>query len=241
MASSICRITRDATTKAVTGFDFDPSKMVVGEPRKLAKGKFCNVRYNGGPLYFETPYLHSPTSVSKFDDADKVTLFLSFRGHEDRADVKAFLDALTSAQDRIVEQASELKLLGEKSTPEMMESLMSTMIKVSDSGYPPAFRITLPMTKDGKYAIDAFKPTDAGPVELSLDNIDLRGARVRAIFTISSVWVVNKQWGVSLKATQLLVRPNFDIPAAGISNFSDDALVSEDDDSRDRLHSDEDA
>ena len=227
MSSPICRIVRDPATKAVTGFDFDPKKLSVSEPRKLSKGKFCNVRYGGGALYLESPYLHAPTSVSSFDDADKKTLFLSMRGHDERDDVRVFLDAMNKVQDRIIDQASEHKLLGEKYTREMTLGLMSPLVKTSDAGYPPAFRITLPM-RDGKDAFDAFRATDKGPEECSLDDVDVRGARVRTIFTITSVWVVNKQWGVSAKATQVLVKPVFDAPIAGICNFSDDAVGSDD-------------
>lgn len=243
MTSPICRIVRDANTKAVTGYDFDPKKLSVSEPKKLSKGKFSNVRYNGGALYFETPYLHSPTSVSSFDDADKKTLFLSMRGFDERADVKAFLDALNSVQDRIIDQAHSLKLLGEKYTRDMTAGLMSPMVKISDAGYPPSFRLTLP-TRDGKYTFDTFLAGPKGPEESSLDDLEIRGARVRTIFTITSVWVVNKQWGVSAKATQLLIKPSFDAPIAGVSNFSDEMLGSDDECAErgrgvDQTHSDE--
>ena len=229
MSGSICRILRDSDSKAATGFDFDPKKLTVTEPRKLSKGKFSNVRYNGGALYMESPYLHAPTSVSSFDDADKKTLFLSMRGFDERADIKHFLDAMNSAQERIIDQASDLKLLGDKYTRDMTSGLMSPLVKTSDAGYPPAFRLTLP-TKDGKYAFDSFKASDNGPEECNLDDLDVRGSRIRVIFTITSVWVVNKTWGVSAKVTQLLIKPNYDVPIAGVSNFSDDAIGSDNDD-----------
>lgn len=244
MASPILRIVRDPSTKNATGYDFDPKKLSISEPRKLSKGKFCNVRYNGGALYFESPYLHAPTSISSFDDADKKTLFLSMRGHDERTEVKVFLDALNSAQERIIDQAASIKLLGDKYTREMTSGLMSPLVKTSDAGYPPAFRLTLP-TRDGKFTFDTFKAGPKGPEECDLNEMDVRGASVRAIFTITSVWVVNKQWGVSAKVTQLLVKPAFDAPIAGVSNFSDDALASDDEDGddagRDQLQSDDDA
>jgi hypothetical protein len=224
----MCRITRDQATKTATGYDLDPKKLTVTEGRKLSKGKFSNVRYNGGALFAETPFLHCPTGISSFDDNDKKTLFLSMRGYDEQSDVKLFHDALIRAQERIIDQASDLKLLGDKYTRDMTAGLMSPFVKTSDSGYPPAFRLTLPVDRDNKYAFDTFKQGPHGPEECSLDDVEIRGARVRAIFTITSVWVVNKTWGVSAKVTQLLIKPNFDAPAAGVSNFSDDALGSED-------------
>ena len=227
--TSICRITRDASTKTATGYDFDASKLIVTEGRKLSKGKFSNVRYNGGALFLETPYLHCPTGVSSFDDTDKKTLFLSMRGYDEGGDVSFFHDALMAAQERIIDQASSLKLLGDKSTRDMTAGLMSPFVKTSDAGYPPAFRLALPVDRDGKFTFDAFKSGPHGPEECNLDEMDIRGSRVRAIFTLTSVWVVNKNWGVSAKVTQLLIKPNFDAPMAGISNFSDEALGSDDD------------
>lgn len=240
MSAPICRIIRDPETKAVKGFDFDPTKLAISEPRKLSKGKFCNVRYNGGVMYIESPYLHAPTSVSSFEDADKKTMFLSMRGHEERSDIRAFLEAMKQLQERIVDQASAHSLMGDKYTRDMVMGVMSPLVKISDAGYPPAFRVTLP-SRDGKDAFDAFKATDKGPEPCSLDDMDIRGARVRAIFTISSVWVVNKTWGVTAKATQVLVKPAFDAPVAGVCSFSDEALGASDDEggSADRARSDD--
>ena len=68
MNSGICRIVRDSDSKAAKSYSLDATKLTVTEPKALKKGKFCNVRYNGGTLYMETPLLHLPMGVSSFED-----------------------------------------------------------------------------------------------------------------------------------------------------------------------------
>ena len=224
----ICRIVRDSDNKPVK-FSFDAHKLTVTPARALKKGKFSNVRYNGGSLYIETPWLHLPMGVSSFEDDGKKSLFVSCRGHEDQDDVRLFVEALEALQERVVDQAASLKLVGEKSSRELVSDLMTPIIKTSDK-YPPAFRVALPQ-QDGKYMFDAFTTEGKNPEVCDIDNMDLRNARAKIILTINSVWVVNnKNWGVSLKTTQLMVKPNFDIKSMGVSCFADDVIGNDDDD-----------
>ena len=234
MASSdneICHIVRDDDNNAVN-YTLDPKKVTVTPPRALKKGKFSNVKYSGGSMYLESPLLHLPMGISSFEDDGKKSLFVSCRGHEDQDDVRLFVEALDALQERIVDQAASLKLLGEKSSREMLSDFLTPIVKTSDK-YPPAFRVTLPQQtetdKDGnkvsKYTFSAFTKEDKKTVPCDIDNMELRGARAKIIFTVSNVWVVNnKNWGVSLKATQLLVKPSFDIKSIGMSCFQDDAM-----------------
>ena len=228
MSSPICCIKRDSATKEPVSYSFDASKLTVTEARKLNKGKFSNVRYDGGALYMETPELHAPISVSSFEDEGKKSLFVSCRGHEEREDVRMFVEALNSVQDKIIDQVASLKLLGDKVTRDMTAGLMSPLIKVSDT-YPPAFRVNLPY-RDGKAGFDAFTKTGRKIEPLDLDEVDVRGAKVKVIFTLTSVWVVNKNWGVTAKATQVLIKPAFSAPAAGVSCFTDEVMGDSDED-----------
>jgi hypothetical protein len=228
MSSSICSIKRDSATKEPVSYTFDATKLTVTEARKLNKGKFSNVRYSGGALYMETPELHAPTSVSSFEDEGKKSLFVSCRGHEEQEDVRMFVEALNAVQDKIIDQVADLKLLGDKVTRDMAAGLMSPLIKVSDT-YPPAFRVGLPY-RDGKAGFDAFTKSGRKIEPVDLDDIDVRGAKVKVIFTLTSVWVVNKNWGVTAKATQVLIKPAFSAPAAGVSCFTDEAMGDSDED-----------
>ena len=241
MSSAICRIVRDESKQA-TSFSFDPAKLVVTEARKLNKGKFSNVRYSGGALYIETPMLHSPMSVSSFEDEGKKSIFVSCRGHDDESkpEVKMFADALMALQDRVVDQVSSMKMLGTSFSRDTVAGVMSPLVKLSDE-HPPAFRVNLPF-RDGKACFDMYKKNGKSIDAVTLDDIDIRGASIKVIFTITSVWVINKTWGISTKATQVLVKPAFDVPSAGLSCFSDLALEdSDEDDARvDQIADDED-
>lgn len=228
--SSICRVVRNSANEPVS-YSLDPTKVTVTEGRKLSKGKFSNVRYNGGgALYLETPYLHAPTSVSSFEDEGKKSIFVSCRGHEEKDDIRVFVEALTGLQDRIIDQVSDLKLIGEKFKRDTVAGVMSPFLKVSEQ-YPPSFRVSLPM-RDGKQDFDMYCKDGKKVESTTLENTDVRGAVVKIIFTISSVWVVNKTWGISAKVKQLLVKPAMDVPTSGLSCFTDLALDEEDDETR---------
>jgi len=231
----ICHIVRDEN-KNVVSYSFDADKMVVTAARALKKGKFSNVKYAGGALYLETPMLHLPMGISSFEDDGKKSLFLSCRGHEDEDDVRLFVDAIDSLQNRVIDQAANLKLLGDKSR-ETLAEFFTPILKLSDK-YPPALRITLPQHTETdangntvtKYTFSSFKRDGNKTVPCDIDDMDLRGARVKVIFTVSNVWVINnKNWGVSLKAIQLLVKPTFDIQSVGLSCFQDDTFEENED------------
>lgn len=227
MSSSICRVVRDPTTKEAVSYSFDAAKLTVTEPKALKKGKFSNVRYNGGALYMESPLLHLPMGISSFEDDDKKSIFVSCRGHDEQEDVRLFVAALEAAQDKIIDQVSSMKVLGDKATRDMVSGFMTPLLKPSDR-YPPGFRVALPF-REGKASFDTFKKENGSVVKCNLEDVDIRGAKVKVIFNASSVWVVNnKNWGVSLKASQLLIKPSFDIPATGVSCFSDENLEESD-------------
>lgn len=237
--SEICHIVRDEENKPLR-FSLDPKKITVTPPRALKKGKFSNVKYSGGSLYIETPLLHLPMGISSFEDDGKKSLFVSCRGHEDQDEVRMFVESMEALQERIIDQAASLKLLGDKSR-ETLAEFLTPIVKTSDK-YPPAFRVALPQhtetdhlgNKVTRYAFSSFKREGKQTVPVDIDNIEMRGARVKVIFTINNVWAVNnKNWGASLKVTQLLVKPSFDIQAINTSCFHDDELDDGDENEQD--------
>jgi hypothetical protein len=139
MSFNICRIVRSPDDKdAVPAYSFDASHVKVTDAKKLNKGRFAGVRYKGGPLYFETPFLHSPMDVSGFEDSSKRSLFLSLRGHEDDGDVKAFIAALEGVEEKIIDSVVDAKWLGDSINRDTAGSLMSRIVKSSESTHRPS-------------------------------------------------------------------------------------------------------
>lgn len=224
MTDGICRTIRNGSE---TTYSFDEKKLVVTDAKKLSKGKFCNVRYAGGSLIMESSTVHCPMGCSSFEDTTKKTLFFSCRDYDNNGEVGAFTSALERLQDKVIDKATESKLLGDGKSRDAVSAIMSPFLKPSDS-YPPAFRVTLPYSSDGSAEFETFRLDDGKATPCDFDSIDTRGASCKVIFTISSVWVVNKTWGMSAKAKQLLVKPAFDCPSAGMCCFSDVSLSAPD-------------
>lgn len=227
MSSNICRIIKNSTTDEVT-YSFDPAHLKVSEPKKLTKGKFAGVRYKGNALYLETPLLYSPMTVASYEgDGKKRSMFVSCRGVDDKPEVKAFVDALESVQSTIVDQITEMKAIGKDFPRSTILGIMNHIIKHTES-YPPSFRVILNFNDD-KPTFDIFrKDRQSNAVAVNFDDIELKGASVRLILCVNNVWIVNNNWGVSVKCTQMLVKPAFS-PSTGKSCFASTSLNHDDD------------
>lgn len=213
---------RDSDSKA-TSYDFDASKLTITTPRALKKGRFANVRYKGGDLYMESPSLHLPMGVSSFEDGAKKSLFISCRGCDDTEDVRMFVAALDSLQERAIDLACDIKMLGDNVDRNQVSSMMTPIVKTSDM-YPPAFRVALPY-RDGKPAFSAWIKDGGIVTPCSIDDMEVTGARINVILSASAVWIVNsRSWGISLKAAQILVKPTANAPTSDMSFFIDEAL-----------------
>jgi len=214
--------------------NFDASDITFDSVKKNAMGgKVVYMKHNGqNRLTLQTPALAAPFGVSGYTDdktgITKYSLDVSFKGVDDDPKIKELLEKMESLDAYLIDAAvkNSKEWFGKKMTKEVVEALYRPLVKPSKDPekYAPTMKFKMP-DKDGRILVNAYT-SDKQPFDL--DNFQ-PGSKVQALIECSSVWFVNKQFGVSWKLVQLLVNK-----PEKISGFSfiqdDDAQDAESDD-----------
>lgn len=200
-------------------------------------GKVVYLKYEGQQrLTMQTPKLTTPFGISEFKDDKtgtvKYSIDASFKGMNEDAKIQTFYDKMTEIDSTIVDLAVEnsKEWFGKKMKKEIVEELYRPLIKVSKDPekYAPTMKFKIQSNSKDELMIEAFD-NNREPVDI-LETLK-SGSKVRGIIECSSIWFVNKQFGVTWRAVQLEVTKS-----DKISGFS---FVTEDDDVEDEYEDDD--
>ena len=189
-----------AASKPLLAKDLDVNSVTFSNVKSLDNGgKLVFVSHNKQQLVLQTPEMAVPFGISRFNESNKYTLDLSFRGMDQRESVKAFFERLQDLDRRMVDAGMEnsWEWFKKKLTVrEVCEALYSNQLRYGKSKdgevetkFPPTFRLNLPF-KDGRFAVDAYDATSKTKVDVN-ELGDLKGAKVAAIIACTGVWLVS--------------------------------------------------
>lgn len=222
---------------------FDVAHLKYGHVKQLTtnQGKFVYMNYNNALISVQTPEMYVPFGVNEYDDAApkgatgstrppstdpresspkvKYSMNLSFKGKENKDNIRKFEIFMNLLDDRLVQDAiinqkawfGEVKPIVEyvkgNYTPAIKQSIDKDTGLASDT-YPNTFKIALPRRRDAPHTLETMAfGTDQNP--LNLDDLVarsmLKGAHISAIITLSNIWIVGKKFGMTWKATQLRI------------------------------------
>lgn len=176
-----------------------------------------NVVYLGmGPegkqrVFIQTPPLPLPFGVSPYVDASGTTqsysIDCSFRTAGTDPKVKEFMDRILEFDDVLlnlgVERSKEF--FGKSYSKEMVSEFYRKLVKNSNPEYPPVLKVKVPLV--GGEPVAQFFDEYRNPVPIDYMT---KGTVLRMIVEVSSIWFVNKTYGVTLKLVQAqaVARPN---------------------------------
>lgn len=188
--------------------NFDVSDISFDAVKKNSMGgKVVYLKHGGNKnITLQTPLMSAPFGISGYTDdktgITKHSLDISFKGAADDPKIQTFLDKMNEFDKCLIETAAKNSKdwLGKSMKKDVVEALYRPLIKPSKDPekYAPTIKFKVP-SKDGKMLVDAF---DHKKQPFDLNNF-VPGTRVQAIIECSSVWFVNKQFGVSWKLVQL--------------------------------------
>jgi hypothetical protein len=213
--------------------NFEASEISFDTVKKNAMGgKVVYMKYNGeSKITIQTPLLSAPFGISTFTDdktgVTKHSLDISFKGMNEDPKIAEFLEKMSSIdQYMITEGCNNSKdWFGKSMKVDVVEALYRPLVKPSkdESKYAPTMKLKIP-SKDGRLLVEAYDHTKN---EFDLNSF-VPGSRVQAIIECSSIWFVNKQFGVSWRLVQVKVsKPD---KLAGFSFVDDDDDDDDDDD-----------
>lgn len=221
--------------------EFDVSLVKYSTVRTLDNGgKVVYLSYNGAPLVLQTPEMHAPFGLSKWDNdkgGNKTTIDLSFKGKETRAVLAKFFDNFVKLDEKLVVDGAENSVawLKKKYAENVVKEFYTPIVKYAkdkNTGeptdkYPPTFKVTLPK-KDGKYSFEVYNQ-DKQLVDL--DAVELKGAKITSLIQCLGIWVAGQKYGLSWKVLQMKVVPQSKINGYSFKDLGDDKAedLSEDD------------
>jgi hypothetical protein len=239
MSEFIIRPLKDAVGNFTGGMNFDPSLLTFGEIKPGRNNmKFINILYDGKRIKVETPELNIPAGVVQFPSPDKVTpgekpsytLLLSFDGVESRPDLRAYMDFLKTIEKKVLEMvhARSTEIYDTLRDQSFLAGIQTKMVKAGVKTYADSTAIGLPFTAgDGEHGlVPQFTAYDFGKIEAGVppkdatigdirERITKRGS-VKVIYPLSSVWTARNGFGISMKASDVLLR---EAAAAGAFGF----------------------
>lgn len=206
--------------------DFDPSKVQFEPATKNARnGKSVRITYGDTkqPLRIQLPELFIPFDMKQMpDDARPGEFTYSFetalQGFDEEGNkAKDLYDKMSQIDHLVLNTCVErsAEWLGETKNREVVEEFYRKLIRPHNPKFSPLLRIkAMRLNASG----DMPKVFDKSNNNSLLDVSALtKGVRVKLIVTIPSVWLVNKNFGVSIKLFQACVTGK---PSASISDYA---------------------
>jgi hypothetical protein len=213
------------STVAILPSNFNPAKLTA-KPLKVLDngGKAVNLECDGKGLWMvQTPVTQLPYGMNTFDKdgkAPKYSVDLSFRDAETDPKVKSFYEFAKAFDERLIELAmanSQAWFKLANASREVISAFYTPMVKVPmdkegrPKPYPPTVKIALKQ-KEGVFLTEFYNPNETDskgqpsryqgtPVEELL----VRGARVRCIIRCTGLWIAGSKFGPSWKAEQVSI------------------------------------
>lgn len=190
-------------------------------------GKLVYLNYERGPLRVQTPKMHLPFGISKWENTPgsgsyKYLMEFSFGDMETDPKMKKFYDSVKEVEDLVKSQA-ELQSVAwfkKKQSREIIEEFFKSQLKHSldnegnnTGAYPPRIRSKLVHNEQSGFRVEVYDnvKNEEGEYErLSLDEDNLedvvpRGSKAVAILECTGIWFVEKSFGISWKVAQVKV------------------------------------
>ena len=205
---------------------FEPSSVKFGSIAKTSKGgKIVYLNFpNNQKIVIQTPVMSSPFGVSTYDDASdgkrSYSLDASFKGIDTNPKLDSFLTKCRGFDELLIDTATENSKawFGKDMSKDMVSVLFRKSIRDANDAVKYAPTLRLKITPSTEYY-------DEHQNKVDMEYIT-KGTSFRAIVEISSVYFINKSFGVTWRISQLAVTSRPD----RLSGFAFKGDEEEDDD-----------
>jgi hypothetical protein len=200
----------------VCSSNFNAKNINVSAPRQLASGaKQAYLNYAGERLMMQTAL--SMTAPFGLNVADKFgppeySVDLSFRGVDQRPELKEFMDALSQLDETLINEGVKNSRAWFKADlgREVVKAFYTPSLKYSKDKegnvlpYPPTIKLKL-RKYDNQFETKFYdvngKPYNNVPIEELL----VKGVQVTAIMECSGVWFAGSKFGLTWRAKQIAI------------------------------------
>lgn len=219
MTSTMITLPKNFTASALTCEDVKTNSL---------GGKVVYLKHNEQKkLTMQTPLMSAPFGLSTYTDEKtgitKYSLDLSFKGMDADTKIDTFHEKMQELDNYILTLAEKnsKEWLGKKMSREVVEALYRPILKPAKDPekYAPTMKLKITNTSKGEMNVEAY---DTKREKVNLKQELTQGARVRCIMECSSIWFVNKQFGVSWRLVQTELHKPDKISGFSFMEESDD-------------------
>jgi hypothetical protein len=197
--------------------DFQAKAITLSALRTLQSGaKQAYLNYNGERLVMQTAVsMTSPFGLNAFANQqgqNEYSVDLSFRGHEQRPEVKEFMRVLEQMDELMVTEGVTNSQAWFKAdlNREVIKAFYTPSLKYSKDkegnvlSYPPNIKVKLPKRNgewDTKFYDLKGNPFKGVPVE----DLIVKGTQITAIIECGGVWFAGSKFGLTWRAKQVAI------------------------------------
>ena len=197
-----------ATNNITLTKNLDYDNLAFSEVKKNSMGgNMVYMQYNNKKLMIQTPEMAAPFGLSTFTDdksgAVKYSIDVSFRDVDTNPKIKDFYDKMVAFDECVLKSAVENSKawFGKQMSMEVVKELYKNTVKPSNQPEKYAPTMKFKIRDIGKVAAYDEDQEAINP-EMGIT----KGSKIRTILDASSVWFVNKQFGVSWNLIQIQVK-----------------------------------
>lgn len=196
--------------------NFDPKNITITAPKQLQSGaKQAYLNYAGERLVMQTAVaMSAPFGLNIADKfgPPEYSIDLSFRQHEQRSEIKAFMDVISQIDEQMIVEGVKNSKSWFKSdlSRDVVKAFYTPSLKYSKDkegnvlSYPPNIKLKLRKVNnefETKFYDINGKPYKGIPVE----DLLVKGAQMTAIIECTGVWFAGSKFGLTWRAKQIAI------------------------------------
>ena len=196
--------------------NFNTKNIVITVPRALQSGaKQAYLNYSGERLIMQSAV--AMTTTFGLNCADKFgppeySVDLSFRGHDQRVDLKEFMDTLVKLDEFMINEGVKNSKLWFKAelSRDVVKAFYTPTLKYSKDkdgnllSYPPNIKMKLRRTND-QFDTKFYDVNGTPYKDIPVEDMLAKHSQLTAIMECGGVWFAGSKFGLSWRAKQIAV------------------------------------
>lgn len=195
---------------------FDSKRITISALRSLQSGaKSAYLNYGGERLVMQSAVSMSvPFGLNCADKFGPPTysVELSFRGHEQRPEVKQFMDVMNALDEFMVSEGVKNSKSWFKADlgRDVVKAFYTPLVKYSKDkdgnilSYPPNIKLKLPKN-NGEFEAKFYDVNGTPYKGVPVEDLLVKGVQVTAIMECTGVWFAGSKYGLTWKAKQIAI------------------------------------
>jgi len=225
---------------------FNSKNITITAPKTLTSGaKQAYLNYGGERLVMQTAVAMSvPFGVGTFQNQsgqNEYSVELSFRGHEQRPEVKEFMDVMTQMDELLLQEGVKNSKTWFKADlgRDVVKAFYTPCVKYSKDkegnvlSYPPNLKLKL-RKNNGEFETKFYDISGNPYKGIPVEDLLAKGVQVTAIIECGGVWFAGSKFGLTWRAKQIaihkLAEKMGDFAFKGLGSAPPPPAVDDDDD-----------